>query len=178
MGSNGPAQTTRDGLAPRCGRSGRRPCGRSGRRSWKTRLSWVTTTTARSGRTAAFAEQFHDGQAGLVVERGRRLVADQQPRLVHQGPGDRHPLHLPAGELAGQAVQLLAHPERCQDLAGAADGPLVATSRRSPAGSPRSRRPSRPAGGCIAGRRSRYSARGTGSAARSLIAVSSLAEHR
>ena len=44
---------------------------------------------------------------------------------MDQGPGNRHPLHLAARELAGQALQFLAHPDRRQDLAGLADGPLL-----------------------------------------------------
>ena len=39
------------------------------------------------GPDGRLAEQFHDGQAGLVVERRGRLVADQQARLVDQGAG-------------------------------------------------------------------------------------------
>ena len=58
---------------------------------WKTRLSCVTTTTARSGRTAACAEQLHHGQAGLVVERGGRLVADQQAAARAPAPGRSPP---------------------------------------------------------------------------------------
>ena len=91
----------------------------------KTRLSCVTTTTARSGRTAASRSSSMTVSPGFVVERGGRLVADQEARLVDQGPRDRHPLHLAAGELAGQAVELLAHAERRQHLAGPADGPLL-----------------------------------------------------
>src|SRR4051812_1222907 len=36
------------------------------------------------GPDGRLAEQLHDGHAGLVVERGRRLVADQKARLMHQ----------------------------------------------------------------------------------------------
>src|SRR5690242_17638128 len=40
------------------------------------------------GADGDLAEQLHDGQAGLVVERGGRLVADEEPGLVHQGARD------------------------------------------------------------------------------------------
>ena len=93
------------------------------------------------GPDGGLAQKLHHGDSGLVVECRGRFVADQEPRLVDQGPRDGHSLHLPAGELAGQALQLLAHADRRQNLAGLADGPLLATSRRSPAGSPRSRPP-------------------------------------
>ena len=51
---------------------------------WKTRLSCVTTRTARSGRTAAVAHQLHHGLAGLVIERGGRLIADDEAGFVHR----------------------------------------------------------------------------------------------
>ena len=116
---------------------------------------------------------------GLVVERGGRLVADQQLGLVDQGPGDGHALHLAARELrrAGCSI-FLPMPMRGQDLAGPADRRLLASSRRSPAGSPRSRPPSGPAAGCTAGTRSRCSGPGTASCARSLIARDVVAEDR
>ena len=87
---------------------------------WKTRLSWVTTTTARSGRTAASRSSSITVMPGLVVERGGRLVADEQARLVDQGPRDRDALLLAAGELGRQALGLLAHAERVEDLAAPA----------------------------------------------------------
>ena len=71
------------------------------RSAWSiTRWSCVTSrTVVRSGPSAMLAEQVEDGLARLGVERGGRLVGEDQRRLVDQGPGDRHPLLLAAGEL-------------------------------------------------------------------------------
>ena len=124
------------------------------------------------GPDGRLAEQLHDGQARLVVQRGRRLVADQQPRLVDQGPGDGDPLHLAARELAGQARRASSPCPASPGPRRRGGRPARATSRRSPAGSPRSRRRSRPAGGCTAGRRTRCSAPGSSSAPGRVIAVS------
>ena len=83
----------------------------------KTRLSWVTTTRARSGRTAA-AQELHDSRAGFVIERRGRLVTYQKRRIVDQGARDRDALHLAAGELARQALLPRAHTDRSENLAG------------------------------------------------------------
>ena len=42
-------------------------------------------------------EKLHHGLAGMGVESRGRLVADHQPRLMDQGPGDRDALLLAAG---------------------------------------------------------------------------------
>jgi hypothetical protein len=44
------------------------------------------------------------GTAQISVERGEGLVEEQHPRADHEGAGKRHPLLLPAGELARPAV--------------------------------------------------------------------------
>ena len=71
------------------------------------------------GPNGHLAEQLHHGETGLVVESGRGLVADQEPRFVDQGPRDGDPLHLAARELAREAAELLPMP--------------IAESRTSPA---------------------------------------------
>ena len=45
-----------------------------------------------------------DGQPGARIERRQRLVEEQQRRVPHQRPGQRRPLGLPAGQLAGPAI--------------------------------------------------------------------------
>src|SRR5438132_8083696 len=42
------------------------------------------------------AEQFHHGLARARVQGGRRLIADEQTRLMNEGPGDGHALLLTA----------------------------------------------------------------------------------
>ena len=41
------------------------------------------------------------------VERGRRLIGDQQPRLAHQRHGDHRPLSQAAGQLMGKLAEAL-----------------------------------------------------------------------
>src|SRR6266550_329572 len=50
------------------------------------------------------AEQLHDRGLDADVQRRGHLVADQYEGVADQGPGDRHPLPLPAGELIGVAA--------------------------------------------------------------------------
>ncbi len=48
---------------------------------------------------AQLAEQVEHLRLDGDIERGRRLVGNQQRRPVHHGHGNHHPLPLPAGEL-------------------------------------------------------------------------------
>ena len=52
--------------------------------------------------------QIHYLHAGLGVQRARRLVREQYLRIVHERTGDRHALALPARELVGTLVDLVA----------------------------------------------------------------------
>jgi hypothetical protein len=52
-----------------------------------------------------------DLAAGLQVQGAGGLVAQQQPGRGHQGPGDRHPLLLAAGQLAGEVVRPVGEPD-------------------------------------------------------------------
>ena len=47
------------------------------------------------------ADELHDRCAGGAVEVPGRLVGEHDRRPPDEGPGDRHPLPLPAGELGG-----------------------------------------------------------------------------
>ena len=58
-----------------------------------------------------------DLRLARLVERGQRLVHQQQPRRRQQGPPDRDPLALAAREVAGAAVQQGADPEQLDHLA-------------------------------------------------------------
>ena len=52
-----------------------------------------------------YPQQFEvEPLAGHLVQRAERLVEEQDPRLGHQRPGDRHPLAHPAGELVGPGL--------------------------------------------------------------------------
>ncbi|MNC44245.1 hypothetical protein D3C75_931450 [compost metagenome] len=52
-------------------------------------------------------EQLEDLQLHGDVQRGGRLVGDEDFRLVGQGHGDHHPLALASGQLVGIVAQAL-----------------------------------------------------------------------
>ena len=82
------------------------------------------------GPDGRLAEQIHHRQSGLMVKCGRGLVANQEPRVVHQCSGNGDPLLLTTGELAGQALGPLAHPQRFEDKSSALDGLRSPSSRQ------------------------------------------------
>ncbi|OPZ62209.1 MAG: hypothetical protein BWY85_02159 [Firmicutes bacterium ADurb.Bin506] len=57
-----------------------------------------------------FFDEVHDLNAGGGVEGARGFVAKKDLRIVGQGPGDGDSLHLPARELVGLLVQVVAEP--------------------------------------------------------------------
>jgi len=61
-------------------------------------------------------QQLADLLAGRGVERAGRLVGEEQLRPVHQGPCDRDPLPLPAGEPRRVRVPVLPDPQRREQL--------------------------------------------------------------
>ena len=65
-------------------------------------------------------QDFHDLDAGLAVQGAGGLVRQDDVRVVDQGPGDGHPLHLAAGHLAGLLFQLVPQPHPLQGLFGPA----------------------------------------------------------
>ena len=65
-------------------------------------------------------QQLHDLDAGLAVQSAGRFVGQQDVRVVHQGAGDGHALHLTAGHFAGVLVQLVAQADLFQRFGGAA----------------------------------------------------------
>ena len=60
------------------------------------------------------AEQLEDPGADLGVEVGGRLVGEDDRRGAGQGAGDRHPLLLPAGEVAGQEAGAVGQAHRLE----------------------------------------------------------------
>ena len=63
-------------------------------------------------------QQLQNGLAGPVVQGAGGLVAQQQARVFGQGPGDGHPLLLPAGELRGEVLQPVGQAHLLQHLPG------------------------------------------------------------
>ena len=61
-------------------------------------------------------EQLHDLDGGLAVQRAGGLVRQENVRVVDEGAGDGHPLHLAAGHLAGLFIQLVAQAHPLQRL--------------------------------------------------------------
>jgi hypothetical protein len=60
------------------------------------------------------ADQPHDLARGLQVELTGRLVGEQQPWIVRQGPRDRYPLLLTAGQLVGALPRVTGQPHQVQ----------------------------------------------------------------
>ena len=59
-------------------------------------------------------QRLHDLVRGARVEIPGRFVGEEQARGIDQGPGDRHPLLLAAGELARRVARAIAKPEPVQ----------------------------------------------------------------
>ena len=70
---------------------------------------------------AKLADQAHDLPRGLGVEAGGRLVDQQQPGVLDQGPGDADPLPLPARELVGPLVDHMLEADPRQQPEGLVD---------------------------------------------------------
>jgi hypothetical protein len=72
-------------------------------------------------------------EAGTGVERGERLVEQQQGRFGGERPGQRHPLGLPAGELARLAVGQVGQsdPGQPRDRGGVGLRPAGTSAARS-----------------------------------------------
>jgi hypothetical protein len=64
----------------------------------------------------ALGDQFHNLDRGLGIERGGRLVGEDQIGVLHQGAGDADTLALAAGELVGALVRERAEPDRIEQL--------------------------------------------------------------
>ena len=67
----------------------------------------------------------HHLRPGVAVQIARRLVGQDDAGIVHQRPGDGHPLLLPTGELRG----LVPHPIGQSDHLQQATRPLPALGR-------------------------------------------------
>ena len=83
------------------------------------------------GPDGALEQGQHVG-AGPAVQVAGGLVGQDQGGLGHQGPGDGHPLLLPAGELVGHAGELLLqpqHPHHLLEEGGVGVSPSSSTGR-------------------------------------------------
>lgn len=61
-------------------------------------------------------EDIHNLNAGHAVQRPRRFIRQKNIRIVHQRPGDGHPLHLSPGKLAGLLMKLVSQTHFGQGL--------------------------------------------------------------
>ena len=67
-----------------------------------------------------FLQKLHHLQAGLAVQRAGGLVRQQDIRVVDEGAGDGHALHLAAGHLGGALVHLVTQAHLPQGFGGPA----------------------------------------------------------
>ena len=56
-------------------------------------------------------KQLHDGLAARVIERRRRLVADDESRLMNERARNRDALLLPTGQRQGQRIEAIPQAE-------------------------------------------------------------------
>src|SRR3954464_3463582 len=68
--------------------------------------AWVVgdNDDGAAARARELAEQLHHRQRGLRIERGGRLVADEDRRVAAERAGDRDALLLPAAEVGRQVM--------------------------------------------------------------------------
>ena len=99
--------------------------------------SWSASTSASTGswvtsrlgpvKSARWRFEFGlDVEAGAGVQRGQRLVQEQQGGLPGQGAGQGDPLGLPAGQLGGFAAGQVGQPEPGQPDGGGGPGGVPA----------------------------------------------------
>ena len=81
--------------------------------------SWVTWMKVRPDLGLDALELDLHLAAQLEVERAERLVEQQHLGVVDQGPGQRHPLLLAAGELGRLAAGEVRHLHQLERLLGA-----------------------------------------------------------
>ncbi|MNL76431.1 hypothetical protein D3C87_2023970 [compost metagenome] len=61
-------------------------------------------------------DQLHDLLTGFRIQRPRRLIRENNIRIVGQGTGNRYPLHLSAGELVRLFMDMLLKSDLLQDF--------------------------------------------------------------
>ena len=103
-------------------------------------------------------QQIENLVAGLAIEIAGRLVAQQQRRVGDDGAGDADALLLAAGQLPRVVLRAIGEADDLQRDRRALAPLGSATASSAAAAARRSSRPSAPAAGCRAGRRSRCSA--------------------
>ena len=71
-----------------------------------------------------FLQKFHDLHAGLGIQSAGGFVGQQDIRVIDQGTGNGHSLHLTAGHLVGLLMELIAqaHIRQCLGCPSAALG--------------------------------------------------------
>ena len=108
-------------------------------------------------------DQLHDLDRGLGIERGGRLVGENEVRLLHQRARDADALALPAGKLVGALGGEFAEADGIKQLEGALDVGRAETcaarraipTRNRAVRTARSRSPRAARPGCTPGRSSR-----------------------
>ncbi len=106
-------------------------------------------------------QQIEDLVAGLAIEIAGRLVAEQQRRIGDDGARDADALLLSARQLTRVVVRAIGEADDLQRDRRRASGARLSTASSAAAAARRCARPSAPAAGCRAERRSRCAARAT-----------------
>ena len=99
-------------------------------------ISWVTISIVIAVSEASCADDPEHFADQLGVERRGDLVEEHDPRPHRQGPRDRHPLLLPAGELARVGVRLVRESDEREQLQPALPAPPRAPARAPGSGPP------------------------------------------
>ena len=76
--------------------------------------SWVEKMNVVPNSPIDLLHQIQNALAGLAVEVGGRLVRQHDARIDRQGPGNSHPLALPAAQLIRHVVGISLQPHHLQ----------------------------------------------------------------
>ena len=89
---------------------------------WASATSWMLMMAGRPRSSPDLDDQPHDLPRGLGIERGGRLVDQQQVGVLRQGAGDADALALATGQGVGPLVDMVAQADPVEQGVGLGDG--------------------------------------------------------